>query len=236
METKLVSLVSLILTTLPLTTPVSHARVPYMFKPGDFISLGDDNMYSLNHSVDMHIPFAVDDKLFKGAKFKCLLKKRNDRDWKHNIHKVGNYTDGQRLCAAQHAAEMRRADYGGYSYCIADTYNRLSNAGRPLSLTADNKTMFTGFFPLTRLNYDIIDVRYSPECKAFCRQQVSKYEQLLPGLNLIKKVNIDGVLDNHVRRSQASKAEKSCSRRSSIGLSDGKKRNALYRPYLRGCL
>ncbi|KAI1291915.1 hypothetical protein HDE_07578 [Halotydeus destructor] len=45
-------------------------------RAGDFISLSYYDEKHLKPAIDKHIPFEVDDKLYRGEKFKCYVEKR----------------------------------------------------------------------------------------------------------------------------------------------------------------
>ncbi|KAI1291788.1 hypothetical protein HDE_07577 [Halotydeus destructor] len=169
----------------------------------DFTSLDDYAEFYLPLAKDVHIPFEVDDKLFKGEKFKCYVDKANYENGKYNRKKYRNFTVVQKDCHKQHEAKMKQADYGDYNYCIVDNYNRLAGHRGRMMLTADNKTLYSEALPgIPALVAEVLEHYYSKVCIKFCQSQVTKYTQVVdkpgtqdgtivitgPAINILRQV------------------------------------------------
>ncbi|KAI1291916.1 hypothetical protein HDE_07579 [Halotydeus destructor] len=144
----------------------------------DFTSLTDTDKARLKQAVDKHIPFEVDDKLYKGKKFRCVLDRRHFENGPYNRRKYYNFTLAQKDCHKQHEAKMKQADYGDYSYCIVDNFNRMAESRDHMSLTPDNKTIYSqGLYGIVGLAGLILDVEHFPTCRDFCGAHFLKFTQ-----------------------------------------------------------
>ncbi|KAI1292163.1 hypothetical protein HDE_07581 [Halotydeus destructor] len=146
----------------------------------DFTSLTEADKAQLASAVDTHIPFEVtDDEVFEGDPLRCWLDQRHFDNGPYNRKKYYDFTVAQKDCHKQHKAKMKKADYGDYSYCIVDNFNRMAESRDHMSLTPDNKTIISNMnFGIVKLARLILNVDNYPACLRFCKQKFNKYKQM----------------------------------------------------------
>ncbi|KAI1291921.1 hypothetical protein HDE_07575 [Halotydeus destructor] len=145
----------------------------------DFTTPTETEMAHLAIAADKHIPFEVEDKLYQGKPITCEVDERYRYDnVPFNRKKYYDFTAAQKDCHKQHKAKMKVADYGDYSYCIVDNFNRMAKSREYMTLTPDNKTIISQpIWGINKLSGIIMRHDHKPWCHPYCAAKFREYLQ-----------------------------------------------------------